>query len=243
MKRVDLLDEAVRAAASDSLGDDLRLRARSDAHKLHGTLGSFGFPRASELAGELEKALANPVSPSSALTLTRTLEELRQTLAEPGAEESGGEEREARAERAMRQGNETVAGRSSLVEDTGPTLSVLAMDDDAIALAVLRRMLTVPGIELRAVRREPEFWDALTARQPDVVVLDLEMPDHTGREICEMLRARPDTHDLPVLIVSATDDPAIRQSLFAAGANHCLAKPLQKEQLLAAVRSHAHPPA
>ncbi|MDQ3318737.1 MAG: Hpt domain-containing protein, partial [Actinomycetota bacterium] len=58
--RVGTLDEAVGALLDGALDEDLRARAERDAHKLAGSLGMFGFPRGSEVARELEQALAPP---------------------------------------------------------------------------------------------------------------------------------------------------------------------------------------
>src|SRR5690242_2518838 len=57
-KRLKVLDDAAAALASESLDDELRRQARTEAHKLRGSAGTYGFARASELAGELEDLFA-----------------------------------------------------------------------------------------------------------------------------------------------------------------------------------------
>ncbi len=78
-RRVGTLDEAVAALRCDKLGDRLRAQAEQDAHKLAGSLGTFGLPRATELARELEQALgaAGGPAPSDAPRLARLVIALR----------------------------------------------------------------------------------------------------------------------------------------------------------------------
>ena len=64
VRRVETLDEAVTVLLDGKLDESLRARAERDAHKLTGSLGMFGLPRGSELARELEQALAGPDSPA-----------------------------------------------------------------------------------------------------------------------------------------------------------------------------------
>ncbi|MCA1698626.1 MAG: Hpt domain-containing protein [Actinobacteria bacterium] len=74
--RIGTLEEAIGAMLDDSLNEDLRARAERDAHKLVGSLGMFGFPRGSEIARELEQALAAP-APSQAFHLAELALALR----------------------------------------------------------------------------------------------------------------------------------------------------------------------
>jgi len=64
VRRVETLDQAVSALRAGDLGDHLRTRAEQDAHKLAGSLGTFGLSRGTELARELEQALAAAGGPA-----------------------------------------------------------------------------------------------------------------------------------------------------------------------------------
>ena len=74
--------------------------------------------------------------------------------------------------------------------------------------------------------------------QPDIVLLDVQMPDLGGLEVCERIRARPECVDLPILIHSATFDRKAMGILFAAGASDFLSKPINPSELISRVTVH-----
>lgn len=82
LKRVSQLEQAVLEALSGQLQAEARQQAVREAHKLHGTLGSFGFPRSSRLAAEIEKSLERLSSPEEAYALSFLLADLRQSLSQ-----------------------------------------------------------------------------------------------------------------------------------------------------------------
>ncbi|MDQ4130758.1 MAG: Hpt domain-containing protein [Actinomycetota bacterium] len=86
-RRIQTLEEAVSAVRAGALDDELRGEANRDAHKLVGSLGMFGLPRGSELARELEQALASPGGPpaSEAPRLAELVVALRQEIEAPSA--------------------------------------------------------------------------------------------------------------------------------------------------------------
>ena len=89
--QVAVLEEAVAAVTTETLDDDLRERARREAHKLAGSAGTFGFRRASDLAREIEAFLKEPVTAPEAADLSRlkaAVRAIREELA--GAAARGG---------------------------------------------------------------------------------------------------------------------------------------------------------
>ena len=76
--------------------------------------------------------------------------------------------------------------------------------------------------------------------QPDLVLLDMQMPDLSGQEVCRHVRAIPELVDLPILMQTATVDRKEMGMLFEAGASDYLAKPVNTEQLLSALRMWLH---
>ena len=93
MARVESLERAITALQAGTLSEDLRLAAERDAHKLAGTVGSFGFGEGSRLAGEIESMLRTGVSaePSYATRLSDLVRHLRRELergdsSKPGAQ-------------------------------------------------------------------------------------------------------------------------------------------------------------
>lgn len=80
LERVETIERAVEAARRGPLAEPLRQLAESEAHKLAGSAGSFGFAHASELAGELESLLGTPAAASHAGRLTELIVALRREL-------------------------------------------------------------------------------------------------------------------------------------------------------------------
>jgi phosphoserine phosphatase RsbU/P len=74
--------------------------------------------------------------------------------------------------------------------------------------------------------------------QPDLVLLDMQMPDLTGLEVCQQVRARPELIDLPILVQTATVDRKEMGILFEAGATDFLSKPINPSELVARVTVH-----
>jgi CheY-like chemotaxis protein len=75
------------------------------------------------------------------------------------------------------------------------------------------------------------------AHMPDVILLDLRLPDLDGYAVCRLLRQKPQTQRIPVVIITASDDPALNRHAYAAGAQACLPKPFRKEALVTAIEA------
>jgi two-component system response regulator MprA len=107
-------------------------------------------------------------------------------------------------------------------------------DDDELR-GVLRRALEREGLTVRATASGTEAVRAFGAEPPDVLVLDVGLPDADGRDVCQALRARGVTS--PVLFLTARDTLPDRLSGFHAGGDDYLTKPFALAELL--VRVHA----
>lgn len=112
---------------------------------------------------------------------------------------------------------------------------ILAVDDNPAALQVTARVLREAGYEvIEATTGAAALAAAGTA---DLVVLEVNLPDMDGFEVCRRLRARPDTSQLPVLYLSATFTHATDCELgFEAGADSYLTRPVEAPVLIATVR-------
>ncbi|HEY9473763.1 MAG TPA: response regulator transcription factor [Mycobacteriales bacterium] len=114
-------------------------------------------------------------------------------------------------------------------------MRILVVDDDRPVLESLRRSLAFNGYEVDMARDGVEALDAVLARRPDAMVLDVMMPRLDGLETCRRLRAAGD--DLPVLLLTARDAVSERVSGLDAGADDYLPKPFALEELLARLRA------
>jgi signal transduction histidine kinase/DNA-binding response OmpR family regulator len=121
---------------------------------------------------------------------------------------------------------------------TGPL--VLLIEDDPRALELLRLQLETAGFSL-AVARDGEAGLELAGRlHPAAITLDLVLPKLDGWEVLARLKADPATAEIPIVIVSMLDE---RGRGFALGAAAYLVKPIERQNLLAALRRLAWPPA
>ncbi len=126
----------------------------------------------------------------------------------------------------------------SALQATRPAAaSVLAVDDDPIALDALRQCLEADGFAVTTVSEPRLFWAALAGESPDLVLLDLDMPEIDGFELCQVLRADPRHARLPVLFLTAARDPETVRAIFEAGADDYVAKPIVGAELTGRIRN------
>jgi diguanylate cyclase (GGDEF)-like protein len=116
-------------------------------------------------------------------------------------------------------------------------ITVLAVDDDATVLDAVRATLATGGFNVVALADPQRFWQELERVQPDLVLLDIEMPGVSGVELCRVLRNDPRWATVPVLMLTARHDADTIGQVFAAGADDHLAKPLLPAELLVRVRN------
>ncbi|MBS2033339.1 response regulator [bacterium] len=109
---------------------------------------------------------------------------------------------------------------------TQPGGRVLALDDDPALLGILSVTLGEAGYEVTGEREPLLLWQRLEEVEPDLLILDLEMPQISGLELCKMLRGHAQYRDLPILILTAVRDAHVVESLYRAGADDYVLKPV-----------------
>ena len=127
-----------------------------------------------------------------------------------------------------------------LVETASQTLltrrsisaNVLVVDDDPEQLTLLDTLLTPNGLVLTLVDSPRRFWETLEETQPDLIILDLDMPEFSGLDLCRMLRNDPLHEGLPVLFLTVRSEPEVIEEIFAAGADDYVPKPVFGPELL-----------
>lgn len=116
---------------------------------------------------------------------------------------------------------------------------VLIVDDNAFNRQLLAALMESIGIKaLDFAENGVQGLEKLAAFQPDLILLDIMMPEMDGFEMCRRLRAMPEHADLPVLINTALGAPEERAACFAAGATDMVSKPINGQEVIARVKIH-----
>ena len=115
---------------------------------------------------------------------------------------------------------------------------VLIVDDTPANLRLLAQMLAENGFQVRPVPDGALALAAVQAEPPDLILLDIRMPEMSGYEVCERLKADPTTVDIPVIFISALDAVQDKIKAFASGGVDYVTKPFRVEEVLARVETH-----
>lgn len=115
-------------------------------------------------------------------------------------------------------------------------LKILAIDDDFALIELLNLILTSHGVGVKTATTGEEGVRLVREYAPDVIILDLMMPDMNGWEICGKVRQ---FSSAPILILSALDNPGNVASALDAGADDYLVKPVPSGVLMAHINNLA----
>jgi len=117
------------------------------------------------------------------------------------------------------------------------TARVLVVDDVPPNVKLLEAKLTSEYFDVLTAYSGPEALDVTSREHPDIILLDVMMPGMDGFEVCRRIKADPATAHIPVVMVTALDQPSDRVAGLEAGADDFLTKPVQDMALFARVRS------
>lgn len=117
------------------------------------------------------------------------------------------------------------------------TARILVVDDIPANIKLLEARLLADYFEVLTAENGRDALDICTRTTVDLVLLDIMMPDMDGFEVCERLKANPRTAHIPVVMVTALDQPRDRVRGLEAGADEFLTKPVNDLQLMSRVRS------
>ena len=312
------------AVSASQLTDELQESARSSAHKLAGSLGSFGFPEGSKIAKQIEILLShNPIEQTQLQQINRLTTSLKAELQhqpfEKIVEDALGKisllivdrnhdpnfsqlvaeannngmkthlasnltqaqtilDRQSidtllykivfpdgedlkfleqvhrqhpqlsivtiaqsaqlldRLDLVRKGGNlilqhpvdpiEAISAVAESIENLGLAAKVLIVDDDPQVLLFLEIALKPYRFEITTLNEPTRFWSVLEAAKPDILVLDIDMPDINGIELCQILRSDRHWQHLPVLFLSVHQDEKTQNRAFNIGADDYICKPV-----------------
>ena len=117
-------------------------------------------------------------------------------------------------------------------------MKIMIVDDVPMNLKVLDTILRSLGHDVFAFPRGDMFLSAVRAAPPDLVLLDINLPDMDGYGICALLKEDPALRDIPVIFVSALTEPLDKLKAFGAGGADYIAKPFDISEVRARVATH-----
>lgn len=217
--QMQTLEAAALATAEGTLTASLWQQAKQEAHSLAGSLGTFGFPEASVQARQLEQWLEAMDLGAAAPTesMLTAVQSLQRAIATPVSPATSGAEEPAGA----------------IAPD--PHARLLVVDDDVLVLETLHTLLPPWGIHLTTLADPRQLWETLATTQPNLLILDIEMPHHTGIELCQAVRDHERWGGMPIMILTAHTDAATVNQVFAAGADDFVSKPVVGPELVSRI--------
>ncbi len=116
--------------------------------------------------------------------------------------------------------------------------SVLIVDDTIYNIQLLSLMLMRQGYEVQKATSGLEALDKVNQQLPDIILLDIRMPDINGYEVCTRLKANPATKDVPIIFISSIEEPSEKVEAFSVGGVDYISKPFQLIEVLARIETH-----
>jgi signal transduction histidine kinase/CheY-like chemotaxis protein len=128
---------------------------------------------------------------------------------------------------------DTPATRADVAADATSTAAlVLVVEDDPHAFDLLSDYLTGAGYRVVRATTAAEALELAVARRPDLITLDVLLPEPDGFQVLAKLKQQPETREIPVVLISITDEPELGRSL---GADAWFVKPVQRREILDSV--------
>ncbi|MGQ4646441.1 response regulator [Lyngbya aestuarii] len=115
------------------------------------------------------------------------------------------------------------------------TSRVMVVDDDPKILTILRSLLEPWGMKVKTLNNPQHFWETLEDFAPDLLILDVEMPQISGIELCQVVRNDSRWNALPVIFLTIHTDATVVNQLFAVGADDFVSKPVVGTKLVSRI--------
>lgn len=231
LEKVMVLESCIQSLKLNPIDPTQGQKAITIAHQLAGSLGTFGLESGSQLAHQIEDLLQANLHASIAPAQRSWLQQLDSLITTLHHQISQNVE-------LLNQAPELPAIPNSL-----RATKILAVDDDPQILVTLETLLTAQGLHLACLKDSTRFWQILETVQPDLLILDINMPQVNGLDVCRSIRSHDQWNWLPILFLTVQSDPSTIQQVFIAGADDYVPKPIVPTMLITRVlnrlqRSH-----
>ena len=223
LERVELIRSALDKLHSAQLTSPIQAEAYRAAHTLVGTLGTFGLHQAMQLARNIDQELHPDLylEPYQAESFRSFLNQLQQQI-----------------EQTLHIENlpTMLEDRAKVIEDptskpSPPEIKVMLVDDDPVFLETFPHHLKSHGFQVLTLNDPRQFWSVLEINHPDVVILDIQMQQINGFELCQELRSVDPWQKIPVMFLSADSNAETQHKAFSVGADDYLCKPITAQSL------------
>lgn len=121
---------------------------------------------------------------------------------------------------------------------SAPRHRVLVVDDIELNVAVISALLRESNYDVTAAFSGATALRAIQRRQPEIILLDVMMPEMDGFEVCRILKENPETAQIPIIFISALSDIESKVKSFEVGGVDFISKPFQGREVLARVSTH-----
>lgn len=116
--------------------------------------------------------------------------------------------------------------------------SILIVDDTIYNVQLLSLLLMRQGYKVQKATSGLEALDKVNQQLPDIILLDIRMPDINGYEVCTRLKANSVTKDIPIIFISSIEEPSEKVEAFSVGGVDYISKPFQLIEVLARIETH-----
>lgn len=114
---------------------------------------------------------------------------------------------------------------------------ILVIDDENLIRLIVRRTLEQNGYEVFLAENGTEGLKIANSSSPDVILLDVNLPDLDGFQVCTKLRSQATTCQIPVIMLTAADEPEDRARGFDKGADDFITKPFDCDELITRIET------
>ncbi len=115
---------------------------------------------------------------------------------------------------------------------------MLVADDDLVTTQIIQGALTQIGLRVDTAHNAQGTLERIRRNRPDLILLDVSLPDGNGIEICRQLQTQSGLSQIPVIFISGHEELAIKEAGFDAGGVDYITKPLMVREIIARVRTH-----
>ncbi|AFZ54600.1 diguanylate cyclase [Cyanobacterium aponinum UTEX 3222] len=115
---------------------------------------------------------------------------------------------------------------------------ILAVDDNSVNRILIEKILRKEGYQAKILAHSQEVLPYMEQINPDLILLDLMMPNINGLELCQQIKLNPHFQDIPVIFITASDEKQDLLKAFDLGAVDYITKPFHNRELLARIKTH-----